>query len=53
MGRSSRSRQGFAEWAVKGLIRGVVGIALALLAAYLVYRVAAAFAEAARQTLGG
>ena len=54
MGRRSRSRQGFAEWAVKGLIRGVVGIALALLAAYLIYRVVmAAFAEIGRQGLGG
>lgn len=53
MGRRRR-RQGFAEWALRGLIRGVVGIALALLAAYLIYRVViAAFAEAARQALGG
>ena len=52
MGR--RRRESFAEWAVRGLIRGVAGIALALLAAYLIYRIAAAaFAEAARQTLGG
>ena len=54
MGRRSRSRQGFAEWAVKGLIRSVVGIALALLAGYPAYRIVQwAFAEAARQSLGG
>ena len=53
MGRRRR-RQGFAEWAVRGLIRATPRIALALLAAYLIYRIAAAaFAEAARQTLGG
>ena len=53
MGRRRR-RQSFAEWAVKGLIRGVVGIALALLAGYLIYRVVvAAFAEAVRQGVGG
>jgi len=49
-----RRRQSFAEWLVKGLIRGVIGIALALLAAYLIYRiVGAAFAEAVRQGVGG
>ncbi len=37
----------------QGLIRGAVKIALAQLAAYLSYRVVAAFAEAAQQTLGG
>ena len=53
MGRRRR-RESFAEWAVRGLIRGVVGIALALLAAYLIYRIAAAaFAEAVRQGVGG
>ncbi len=52
MGR--RRRQGFTEWAAKGLIRGVIGIALALLAAYLIYQVVvAAFAEAVRQGVGG
>ena len=49
-----RRRRSFAEWAVRGLIRGVLGIALALIAGYVAYRiVAGAFAEAARQTLGG
>ena len=53
MGRRRR-RQSFTEWAVNGLIRGVVGIALALLASFLIYRVAAAAkAAAARQALGG
>ena len=49
MGRRRRGRESFAEWAVRGLIRGVAGIALALLATYLIYRVVmAAFAEATR-----
>ena len=52
-GTQEESRESFAEWAVRGLIRGVAGIALALLATYLIYRVVmAAFAEAVRQGVG-
>jgi hypothetical protein len=48
-----RRNQSFAEWAVRDLIRGVVALIIAVVAAYLVYRVGTwAFTEAARQTMG-
>jgi len=43
----------FADWAIRGTIRGISGIVLAIVAAYLVYRVVIwALAEAAQQTMG-
>jgi hypothetical protein len=48
-----RRDENFADWAIRGTIRGVLGILLALVAAYLVYQVTIwAFANAARQTVG-
>ncbi len=51
MGRRRRN-QSFAGWAVRGLIRGVIALILAVVAAYIVYRVGMwAFTEAARETM--
>jgi hypothetical protein len=48
-----RRNQSFAEWAVRGLIRRVIALAIVVVAAYIVYRVGMwAFTEAARQTMG-
>jgi hypothetical protein len=48
-----RRDDNFAEWAISGTSRGVLGIILAVVAAYLVYRVAVwALSEAARQAIG-
>jgi hypothetical protein len=48
-----RRNQSFAEWAFWGLVRGVLALITAVVAAYLVYRVGTwAFTEAARQTIG-
>ena len=53
--RMARRRRddSFAEWAICGTTHGVLGIILAVVAAYLVYRVAVwALSEAARQAIG-
>jgi hypothetical protein len=48
-----RHDDSFAEWAICGTTHGVLGIILAVVAAYLVYRVAVwALSEAARQAIG-
>jgi hypothetical protein len=48
-----RRDDNFAEWAIRGTSRGVLGIILAVGAAYLVYHVAVwALSEAARQAIG-
>ncbi len=44
-----RRNERIAEWAIRGLSRGVLGIVIALIAAYFVYRIVVwAFADAAR-----
>ncbi len=44
-----RRNEGFAEWAMRSLMRGVLGLIIALIAAYFVYHVVVwGFAEAAR-----
>ncbi len=44
-----RRNERIAEWAIRGLSRGVLGIVIVLIAAYFVYRIVVwAFADAAR-----